>query len=105
MGSKDTEPRWISWIILPIAFVAMGVSMYLGDMAFICLKYGHRAYFVEGLRFIKHKPYTLSNGEILSQDTEFLAWLASVVIWLALTIAIVAILVGVSRLLRRARTA
>jgi len=82
----------------------MGVSMYLGDMAFICLKYGRRAYFADGLRFVKHKPYTLSTGEVLPQDTGFFAWLVSVAIWLALTIAIVATLVGVSKLLRRART-
>ena len=104
MSVKDTtHPRWISWVILPVAFVAMGVSMYLSDIVYICLKYGRRAYFEEGLRFVKHKPYTLSNGVVFSQDQGFVVWLISIVIWLALTIGTVAVLAGVSNLLRKIR--
>ena len=102
MSATDTtHPRWISWVILPVALIAMGVSMYLADMVFICVKYGRRAYFDEGLRFIKHKPYTLSNGVVFSQDQGFVVWLISIAIWLALSIATVAVLVGVSKIFRK----
>jgi hypothetical protein len=67
-------------------------------MVFICLKYGRRAYFKEGLRFIKRKPYTLSNGVVFSQDQVLFLWLVSIVIWLALIIGTVAVLVAVSNL-------
>jgi hypothetical protein len=104
MSSKDTrEVPWIGWVTLPVAFVATPVAVYLGDMLFICLKYGHRAYFAEGLRFIKHKPYTLSNTVVLSQDAGFLAWLVSAAIWVALIVATVSVLVAMSALFRRIR--
>jgi hypothetical protein len=104
MPPNDTQPpRWIGWITLPIGMIAAGVSMILGDMLFICLKYGRHAYFDEGLRFIKHKPYTLSNGLELSQDMGSLVWIVSVAIWLAIIVGTVAVLVGISKLLRGVR--
>jgi hypothetical protein len=96
-------PRWITWSVLPILFVAGALSMPLGDMAFICLKYGHNAYFAEGLRFIKHKPFTLSTGVVISENLATLAWLLSTVIWLALSIGAVGTLIGLSSFLRRVR--
>ena len=104
MSTRDTtHPRWIGWVTLPVAFIAMGVSMYLGEMVFICLKYGQRAYFTEGLRFVKHKPYTLSNGVVFSQNEGSLVWLISIAIRLAMIIGTVAVLVSVSRLFRKIR--
>ena len=104
MPARDTRPvGWIGWSVLPIGIIAAGASLHLGDMAFICLKYGHRAYFAEGLRFIKHKPYTLSNGVVFSVDQGFPVWLVSIAIWLALIVGTVSLLVAVSALLRRIR--
>jgi len=96
-------PRWITWSLLPILFVAGALSMTLGDMAFICLKYGHNAYFAEGLRFIKHKPFTLSTGVIISNNLATLAMLLDTAIWLGLSIGAVALLIGLDSLLRRLR--
>lgn len=104
MGSKETERvGWIGWTTFVIGILAMGISMQLGDMVFICLKYGQRAYFTEGLRFVKHKPYTLSNGVVLTQDAGTLPWLASVVIWLGFIVGTAALLAGGARLFRRFR--
>ena len=96
-------PRWITWSVLPIFYVVGALSMPLGDMAFICLKYGHNAYFAEGLRFIKRKPFTLSTGVVLSQNLATLAMLLSTAIWLALSFCTVALLIGLHSLLRRHR--
>src|SRR5580765_7954349 len=95
------HPRWITWSLLPIALIAGAISIPLGDMAFICLKYGQRAYVTEGLRFVKHKPYTLSTGEVLSQDVGSLAWLVSTAIWLLLIFATVIALTRLSALFSR----
>jgi hypothetical protein len=96
-------PRWITWSVLPILLGAGVISMSLGDMAFICLKYGHNAYFTEGLRFIRHKPFTLSTGVVISDNLATLAWLLSTAIWLALSVGAVGSLIGLSSLLRRLR--
>jgi hypothetical protein len=99
--ADSRHPRWITWSVLPVLLVAGALSMPLGDMAFICLKYGHNAYFTEGLRFIKHKPFTLSTGVVISDNLATLAWLLSTAIWLALTIGVVALLISLSSLMRR----
>src|SRR5690242_10279792 len=96
-------PRWITWSVLPILYVVGQLSMPLGDMAFICLKYGHNAYFAEGLRFIKHKPFTLSTGVVISNNLATLAGLLSAAIWLALSFCAVGLLIGLNSLLRRPR--
>lgn len=92
---------WIGWTTFAIGVIATGVSMYLGDVIFICLKYGRHAYFVEGLRFIKHKPYTLSTGEVLSQGVGSLIWLLSIAIWLTIIVSTAFLLIIASRLFRR----
>ena len=104
MSSREQRRvGWIGWSVLPISLVAGALSMTLGDMLFICLKYGHRAYFEEGLPIVKHKPYTLSTGVVLSQNLATFAWLTDTVIWLALVISAVGLLVWLSSLSRRFR--
>lgn len=103
---SSTEQRrvgWIGWSVLPISLVAGALSMTLGDMLFICLKYGHRAYYEEGLRIVKHKPYTLSTGVVLSSNLATMAWLIDITIWLALVISAVGLLMRLSSLSRRFR--
>jgi hypothetical protein len=80
-------------------YVVGVLSMPLGDMAFICLEYGHNAYFAEGLRFIKHKPFTLSTGVVISDNLATFAFLLSAAIWLALSFCTVALLIGSAFLL------
>ena len=104
MSTRDTShPRWISWVVLPVGFLAIVPSTYLGDMVYICLKYGRQTWFAEGLRFVKHKPCTLSTGVVLSQNQDFVVWLVSAIIWLALIVGTVAVLVAISNLFRKIR--
>jgi len=49
----------------------------------------------QGLRIIKHKPFTLSTGVVLSEHLNELGWLLSTALWLGLTILFVWILARV----------
>jgi hypothetical protein len=81
------------WLYLPVSLVCGAVGDFLGDLLFICMQYGHRAYFDNGLRIAKHKPrYTLSTGIVLSENLTTLGWFLDCIIWLGLSIACVCLL-------------
>ncbi|MDB6109045.1 MAG: hypothetical protein JWR69_795 [Pedosphaera sp.] len=63
-------------------FIYVPVANAVGDMLLICAVYGRDAYFKEGLRIVKHKPFTLSTGIVFSQKLDQLGWLLDTVLWL-----------------------
>lgn len=81
----------LTWLAIVFIFLYMPISTALGDMILICVKYGSQAYFREGLRIVKHKPYTLSTGVTLSENLSFLGFLIGTGLWMLLVILSLAI--------------
>jgi hypothetical protein len=81
-----------SWLIGFSIFVYAPLGRVLGDMLFICAIYGREAYFDKGLYIIKHKPFTLSTGPVLSENLSTLCALLEAVIWISLVLLTVAVL-------------
>ncbi len=84
-----------------LACAALG--NFLGDMILICAVYGRQAYFEQGLRVVKHKPFTLSTGVILSQYLDELGFLIDAALWMGLTILSFWILTRMETAIRHAR--
>src|SRR5260221_9267365 len=91
------------WFVPPIALVCAVLGNLVGDMILICAVYGREAYFDHGLRIVKHKPFTLSTGVVLSEHLNELGWLLSAILWLGLTILFVWILTRVFSAFGRGR--
>ena len=102
---KPDKTRYgrLVWFVPPIMLVCAAVGTVLGDMILICAVYGWQAYFEQGMRIVKHKPFTLSTGAVLSQHLNELGFLIDTVLWLGLTILFVWILTGVASVCRHAR--
>jgi hypothetical protein len=95
---KNTRLIWF----VPVAFIICGVlANVVGDMLFICMIYGPHAYFDEGLRIAKHKPYTLSTGAVLSTNLWSLGWFVDAILWLGFVILFMYALAGISAVFRR----
>ena len=61
----------LGWlVVVPILLACAALGNFLGDMILICAVYGRQAYFEQGLRVVKHKPFTLSTGVVLSQHLD-----------------------------------
>jgi len=73
----------------------------IGDMVLICMHYGSDAYFEQGLRIAKHKPYTLSTGVVLSSNLSTLGWFVDTCLWIGLVAASMYLLGGVASLFTR----
>ena len=98
------EKKWSTRLIwfVPVVFIVCGaLANIVGDMLFICMVYGPRSYFDEGLRIEKHKPYTLSTGAVLSSNLGSLGWFIDVVLWLGFVILIMYLLSGISAVFKR----
>jgi hypothetical protein len=91
------------WFVPPIALVSAVLGNLVGDMILICAVYGPQAYFAQGLRIVKHKPFTLSTGVVLSEHLNEVGWLLSATLWLGLTILFVWILTRVFSAFGRGR--
>jgi hypothetical protein len=89
------------WFVPPVALLCGALGNVVGDMILICAVYGRAAYFEQGLRIEKHKPYTLSNGVVLSNNLDSLGWFINTVLWLGLTILSLYILAGLFSLFKR----
>jgi len=80
---KSTRLIWF----VPIVFIVCGaLANIVGDMVFICMIYGPHAYFDDGLRIAKHKPYTFSTGTVLSTNLDFLGWFIDAILWLGFVV-------------------
>lgn len=88
--------RRLVWFVPPIALVCAAVGTFLGDMILVCAVYGREAYFEQGLRIVKHKPFTLSTGVVLSGHLNALGWLIDTALWLGLTVLCVWLLTRVA---------
>ena len=86
--------RRLVWCLPPVALVCAALGNFLGEMIFIFAVYGREAYFQRGLRIVKHKPFTLSTGIVLSNNLSFLCWLIDAVLWLVLIFLSMWILTG-----------
>ena len=85
------------WFVPVCAFVCGPVANMIGDLFYICIRYGSDAYFEKGLRFVKHKPFTLSNGSILSNDAGFVVFLIDATLWIGFVLLASAIMIRFDR--------
>lgn len=89
------------WFVPLAIILCSSLANFVGDMIFICFAYGPHAYFDQGVRIVKHKPYTLSTGAVLSDNLNFLGWFTDTVLWLGFVILFMYALVGVYEMFRR----
>jgi hypothetical protein len=93
----------LGWFVPPIMLACAALGNVIGDMILICGVYGRQAYFEQGLRIVKHKPFTLSTGVVLSQHLDEIGWLIDVVLSLGLTILCVWVLTRAATAFRDGR--